>query len=89
MVISFISMRMLSSLNHICILPLSGLSFLINVLKESKTNSDVNKIQERLYELWAREARLKTPFAPFNLISKEAIKARLEKYLKEIEFGKK
>jgi hypothetical protein len=67
----------------------SGLSFLINALKESKTNSDVNKIQERLYELWAREARLKTPFAPFSLISKEAIKARLEKYLKEIEFGKK
>jgi len=67
----------------------SGLSFLINALKESKTNSDVNKVQERLYELWAREARLKTPFAPFNLISKEAIKARLEKYLKEIEFGKK
>ena len=66
-----------------------GLSFLINALKESKTNSDVNKLQERLYELWAREARLKTPFAPFNLISKEAIKARLEKYLKEIEFGKK
>lgn len=67
----------------------NGLSFLINVLKESKTNSDVNKIQERLYELWAREARLKTPFAPFSLISKEAIKARLEKYLKEIELGKK
>lgn len=67
----------------------NGLSFLINVLKESKTNSDVNKIQERLYELWAREARLKTPFAPINLISKEAIKARLEKYLKEIELGKK
>lgn len=67
----------------------NGLTFLINVLKESKTNSDVNKIQERLYELWAREARLKTPFAPINLISKEAIKARLEKYLKEIELGKK
>ncbi|TVP39986.1 hypothetical protein [Candidatus Nitrosocosmicus arcticus] len=66
-----------------------GLSFLMNVLKESKTNSDVNKIKERLYDLWAREARLKTPFAPFSLISKEAIKERLEKYLKEIEQGKK
>ena len=67
----------------------NGLSFLINVLNESKTNSDINKIKERLYELWAREARLKTPFAPFSLISKEAIKERLEKYLKEIEHGKK
>ena len=66
-----------------------GLSFLINVLKESKTNSDVNRIKERLYELWAREARLKKPFASFSLISKEAIKERLEKYLKEIEQGKK
>ncbi len=66
-----------------------GLSFLINVLNESKTNSDINKIKESLYELWAREARLKTPFAPFSLISKEAIKERLEKYLKEIEHGKK
>lgn len=66
-----------------------GLSFLINVLKESKTNSDVNRIKERLYDLWAREARLKTPFAPFGLISKEAIKERLEKYLKEVEQGKK
>ena len=67
----------------------NGLSFLINVLNESKTNSDVNKIKERLYELWAREARIKTPFAPFSLISKEAIKEKLEKYLKEIEYGKK
>ncbi len=66
-----------------------GLSFLINVLKESKTNTDVNRIKERLYELWAREARLKKPFASFSLISKEAIKERLEKYLKEIEQGKK
>ena len=66
-----------------------GLLFLINVLKESKTNSDVNRIKERLYELWALEARLKTPFASFSLISKEAIKIRLEKYLKEIEQGKK
>jgi len=66
-----------------------GLSFLINVLKESKTNSDVNRIKERLYELWAREARLKKPFASFSLISKETIKERLEKYLKEIEQGKK
>ena len=66
-----------------------GLSFLINVLKESKTNSDVNRIKERLYELWAREARLKKPFASFSLISKEAIKERLEKYLREIEQGKK
>jgi len=38
-----------------------GLSFLMNVLKESKTNSDVNKIKERLYDVWAREARIKTP----------------------------
>lgn len=67
----------------------NGLSFLINVLNESKTNSDVNKIKERLYELWAREARIKTPFAPFSLISKEAIKEKLEKYLKVIEYGKK
>lgn len=67
----------------------NGLSFLINVLNESKTNSDVNKIKERLYELWAREARIKTPFAPFSLSSKEAIKEKLEKYLKEIEYGKK
>jgi len=67
----------------------NGLSFLINVLNESKTNSDVNKIKERLYELWAREARIKTPFAPFSLISKEAIKEKLEKYLKETEYGKK
>ena len=65
-----------------------GLSFLINVLKESKTNSDVARIKERLYELWAREARLKKPFTSFSLISKEAIKERLEKYLKEIEQGK-
>src|SRR5688500_3962344 len=54
----------------------NGLLFLINVLNESKTNTDVNKIKERLYELWAREASLKTPFAPFSLISKETIKAR-------------
>jgi hypothetical protein len=67
----------------------NGLSFLINVLNKSKTNTDVNKIKERLYELWAREASLKTPFAPFSLISKETIKARLEKYLKEIELGQK
>lgn len=67
----------------------NGLSFLINILNESKTNSDVNKIKERLYELWAREARIKTPFAPFSLISKEAIKEKLEKYLKEVEYGKK
>ena len=66
-----------------------GLSFLINVLKESKTNSDVNRIKGRLYELWAREARLKKPFASFSLISKEAIKERLEKYLQEVEQGKK
>ena len=66
-----------------------GLSFLIKVLKESKTNIDVNRIKGRLYELWAREARLKEPFASFSLISKEAIKERLEKYLKEIEHGKK
>ena len=66
-----------------------GLSFLINVLKESKTNSDVNRIKERLYELWAREARLKKPFASFSFISKEAIKERLEKYLQEVEQGKK
>jgi hypothetical protein len=66
----------------------NGLLFLINVLNESKTNTDVNKIKERLYELWAREASLKTPFAPFSLISKETIKARLEKYLKEIELAK-
>ena len=66
-----------------------GLSFLINVLKESKTNSDVNRIKGRLYELWAREARLKKPFASFSLISKEAIKERLEKYLQEAEQGKK
>jgi len=66
-----------------------GLSFLINVLKESKTNSDVNRIKGRLYELWAREARLKKPFASFSLISKEAIKERLEKFLREIEQGKK
>ena len=66
-----------------------GLSFLIKVLKESKANSDVNRIKERLYELWAREARLKTPFASFSLISKEAIKERLERYLKEIEQRKK
>ena len=66
-----------------------GLSFLINVSKESKTNSDVNRIKERLYELWAREARLKKPFASFSLISKEAIKERLEKYLQEVEQGKK
>jgi hypothetical protein len=67
----------------------NGLSFLINVLNESKTNTDVNKIKERLYELWARDASLKTPYAPFSLISKETIKARLEKYLKEIELGQK
>lgn len=66
-----------------------GMSFLINVLKESKTNSDVNRIKGRLYELWAREARLKKPFASFSLISKEAIKERLEKYLQEVEQGKK
>jgi hypothetical protein len=66
-----------------------GMSFLINVLKESKTNSDVNRIKGRLYELWAREARLKKPFASFSLISKEAIKERLEKYLQEIEQGKR
>jgi len=66
-----------------------GMSFLINVLKESKTNSDVNRIKGRLYELWAREARLKKPFASFSLISKEAIKERLEKYLHEVEQGKK
>jgi hypothetical protein len=66
-----------------------GLSFLINVLKESKTNSDVNRIKGKLYELWAREARLKKPFASFSLISKEAIKERLEKFLREIEQGKK
>src|ERR1044072_339790 len=65
-----------------------GLLFLIHVLKESKTNSDVTRIKERLYELWAREARLKKPFASYSLISKEAIKERLEKYLKEIEQGK-
>ena len=65
-----------------------GMSFLINVLKESKTNSDVNRIKGRLYELWAREARLKKPFASFSLISKEAIKERLEKYLHEVEQGK-
>jgi hypothetical protein len=67
----------------------NGLSFLINVLNESKTNTDVNKIKERLYELWAREASLKTPFVPFSLISKETIKARLEKYLRVIELGQK
>ena len=66
-----------------------GMSFLINVLKESKTNSDVNRIKGRLYELWAREARLKKPFASFSLISKEAIKERLEKYLQEVEQRKK
>jgi len=66
-----------------------GLSFLIKVLKESKTNSDVNRIKGRLYELWAREARLKKPFASFSLISKEAIQERLEKYLQEAEQGKK
>ena len=66
-----------------------GLSFLINVLKESKTDSDVNRIKGRLYELWAREARLKKPFASFSLISKEAIQERLEKYLQEVEQGKK
>jgi len=66
-----------------------GLTFLIKVLKESKTNSDVNRIKGRLYELWAREARLKKPFASFSLISKEAIKERLEKFLREIEQGKK
>ncbi|MDF0680779.1 MAG: hypothetical protein P0116_07435 [Candidatus Nitrosocosmicus sp.] len=66
-----------------------GLTFLIKVLKESKTNSDVNRIKGRLYELWAREARLKKPFASFSLISKEAIKERLEKYLQEIEQGKR
>jgi len=66
-----------------------GMSFLINVLKESKTNSDVNRIKGRLYELWAREARLKKPFASFSLISKEAIQERLEKYLQEAEQGKK
>jgi len=66
-----------------------GLSFLINVLKESKTDSDVNRIKGKLYELWAREARLKKPFASFSLISKEAIKERLEKFLREIEQGKK
>ena len=66
-----------------------GLSFLINVLKESKTDSDVNRIKEILYELWAREARLKKPFASFSLISKEAIQERLEKYLQEAEQGKK
>ena len=66
-----------------------GMSFLINVLKESKTNSDVNRIKGRLYELWAREARLKKPFASFSLISKEAIKERLEKYLQEVEQGQK
>jgi len=66
-----------------------GLSFLINTLKESKTNSDVARIKERLYELWAREARLKKPFTSFSLISKEAIKERLEKFLREIEQGKK
>ena len=66
-----------------------GLTFLIKVLKESKTNSDVNRIKGRLYELWAREARLKKPFASFSLISKEAIKERLEKYLQEAEQGKK
>ena len=64
-----------------------GLLFLINVLKESKTNSDVSRIKERLYELWTREARLKKPFASYSLISKEAIKERLEKFLKEIEQG--
>ena len=66
-----------------------GLTFLIKVLKESKTNSDVNRIKGKLYELWAREARLKKPFASFSLISKEAIKERLEKFLREIEQGKK
>ncbi len=66
-----------------------GLTFLIKVLKESKTNSDVNRIKGRLYELWAREARLKKPFASFSLISKEAIQERLEKYLQEVEQGKK
>ena len=66
-----------------------GLTFLIKVLKELKTNSDVNRIKGRLYELWAREARLKKPFASFSLISKEAIQERLEKYLHEVEQGKK
>jgi len=66
-----------------------GLTFLIKVLKELKTNSDVNRIKGRLYELWAREARLKKPFASFSLISKEAIQERLEKYLQEAEQGKK
>ena len=66
-----------------------GLTFLIKVLKESKTNSDVNRIKGKLYELWAREARLKKPFASFSLISKEAIQERLEKYLQEAEQGKK
>jgi hypothetical protein len=65
-----------------------GLSSLINVLKESKTNSDVNRIKGKLYELWAREARLKKPFASFSLISKEAIKERLEKFLREMNKGK-
>jgi hypothetical protein len=66
-----------------------GLLFLINIFKGSMTNSDVNRIKGRLYELWAREARLKKPFASHNFISKEAIKERLENYLKEIEQGKK
>lgn len=66
-----------------------GLLFLVNALKESKINSDVHRIKEKLYELWAREVRLKKPFASYNLISKEAIKERLEKYLKEIERVKK
>ena len=75
------------SKSHLSITSEGLLSF-INILKESKTNSDVSRIKERLYELWTREARLKKPFASYSLISKEAIKERLEKYLKEIEQGK-
>ena len=75
------------SKSHLSITSEGLLSF-INILKESKTNSDVSRIKERLYELWTREARLKKPFASYSLISKEAIKERLEKFLKEIEQGK-
>lgn len=59
----------------------NGLSFLINLLKESSTNSEVDKIKDRLYDLWARDARRKDPFAPFYLVSTQAIKERLSKYL--------
>lgn len=62
-----------------------GLLFLINALKEPLTNSNTNRIKERLYDLWARESIYKLPYVNFNLVSAAVIKERLERYLNRIE----